>query len=417
MNRYYRLFCFMCLYFLTAAGYSQKFEGLANTPPMGWNSWNTFQTNISDKLVMEIADDIVKSGMKDAGYNYIVLDDGWMAKERNKNGDLVPDPQKFPNGLKVVIDYVHSKGLKFGLYNCAGTLTCAGYPGTRGYEYQDARFYASLEIDFLKYDWCYTDGINAKEAYSTMSKAIKTAGRPIVFSLCEWGTYEPWLWAKDMGHLWRISGDIFNCFDCVEDHGTWKSWGVTSIIDMRKNIRQFAGPGHWNDPDMMEVGNGMSVSEDRAHFSMWCMLAAPLIAGNDLRKMTKETIATLTDKEVIAVDQDSLGVQAYLYQQKDSVDTWIKPLANNEVAICFFNRSKQPVAVAYDFKQNPLSDSVSNTFINFNAVTYGIRDLWMKKDIGTTRKEWTGTVQAHDVVMLRLTIEKPVIKKARQKTR
>lgn len=250
-----------------------------------------------------------------------------------------------------------------------------------------------------------------------MSKAIKTAGRPIVFSLCEWGTYEPWLWAKDMGHLWRISGDIFNCFDCVEDHGTWKSWGVTSIIDMRKNIRQFAGPGHWNDPDMMEVGNGMSVSEDRAHFSMWCMLAAPLIAGNDLRKMTKETIATLTDKEVIAVDQDSLGVQAYLYQQKDSVDTWIKPLANNEVAICFFNRSKQPVAVAYDFKQNPLSDSVSNTFINFNAVTYGIRDLWMKKDIGTTRKEWTGTVQAHDVVMLRLTIEKPVIKKARQKTR
>ncbi len=417
MNRNLRLYCFLAFFFPVAVSYSQKFEGLAPTPPMGWNSWNTFQTNISAKLVMEIADDMVKSGMKDAGYSYIVLDDGWMKKERDSNGNLVPDPQKFPNGLKPVIDYVHTKGLKFGLYNCAGTLTCAGYPGTRGYEYQDARFYASLEIDFLKYDWCYTDGINAKEAYRTMSNAIKTAGRPIVFSLCEWGTYEPWLWAKDIGHLWRISGDIFNCFDCVEDHGTWKSWGVTSIIDMRKNIRQYAGPGHWNDPDMMEVGNGMSVSEDRAHFSMWCMLAAPLIAGNDLRTMTKETISILTDKEAIAIDQDSLGVQAYLYQQKDSVDTWIKPLAHNELAICFLNRSKKPVSVTYDFKQNPVSDSVSNTVINFNATAYSIRDLWMKKETGTTMNTWAGIVQGHDVVMLKLTHEKPVIKKIKQKTK
>ncbi len=397
--------------------YAQKFEGLAPTPPMGWNSWNTFETKISAKLVMEIADDMIKSGMKDAGYNYIVLDDGWMAKERNKNGDLVPDPQKFPNGLKPVIEYVHSKGLKFGLYNCAGTKTCAGYPGTRGYEYQDARFYASLEIDFLKYDWCSTEGITAKEAYRTMSNAIKVAGRPIVFSLCEWGDNQPWLWAKEMGQLWRISGDIYNCFDCVYNHGTWNSWGVTYILDMRKNIRQYAGPDHWNDPDMMEVGNGMSVNEDRAHFSMWCMLAAPLIAGNDLRTMTKETISILTDKEAIAVDQDSLGVQAYLYQQKDSVDTWIKPLAHNELAICFLNRSKKPVSVTYDFKQHPVSDSVSNTFINFNATAFSIKDLWMKKDIGTTKNVWTGIVQGHDVVMLRLTVEKAAIKKIKQKSK
>lgn len=400
---------FLCLLSFTIVD-AQKFEGLAKTPPMGWNSWNTFATNINEKLVMEIADDLVKSGMKDAGYTYIVLDDGWMAKERDVNGNLVPDPIKFPNGMKKVIEYVHSKGLKFGLYNCAGTHTCAGYPGTRGYEYQDARFYAALGVDFLKYDWCSTEGINAKEAYKTMSKAIRLAGRPMIFSLCEWGDNQPWEWAKDMGQLWRISGDIYNCFDCVKDHGTWKSWGVTYIMDMRKNIRQYSGPDHWNDFDMMEVGHGMSVSEDRAHFSMWCMLAAPLIAGNDLREMTKETIATLTDKEAIAIDQDSLGVQAYMYQQKDSVDTWIKPLANNQVAICFLNRSKNPVTVNYNFGQHPIADTIAKMNIDFNTSTYAVRDVWAKKNIGDTRKPFSGTVQSHDVVLLRLSIAKPFTK-------
>ncbi|MBL0359310.1 MAG: glycoside hydrolase family 27 protein [Chitinophagaceae bacterium] len=390
---------------------AQKFEGLALTPPMGWNSWNTFKTDISDKLVREIADDMVNSGMKDAGYTYIVLDDGWMAKERNRNGDLVPDPKKFPNGLKPVIDYVHAKGLKFGLYNCAGTQTCAGYPGTRGYEYQDARFYASLEIDYLKYDWCNTEGITAKEAYSTMSKALKVAGRPVIFSLCEWGDNQPWNWAKNIGQLWRISGDIYHCFDCIFDHGTWKDWGVTYIIDMHKDIRQFAGPGHWNDFDMMEVGNGMTVGEDRAHFSMWSMLASPLIAGNDLRNMSAETKAILTNKEVIAINQDSLGVQAYLYSQKDSVDTWIKPLSGNDVAICFLNRSKNPFTVSYDFGQHPVTDSVSKMNINFNSSLYKIRDVWMKKEMGNTSKLWSASVQGHDVVLLHLTMAKPPVKK------
>lgn len=388
--------------------FAQKFEGLAKTPPMGWNSWNTFKTNISEKLVIEIADNMVSSGMKDAGYTYIVLDDGWMAKERNKNGDLVPDPVKFPNGFKPVIDYVHSKGLKFGLYNCAGTKTCAGYPASRGYEYQDARLYAALEVDYLKHDWCNTQGISAKEAYITMSNALKVAGRPIVFSLCEWGDNQPWTWAKDMGHLWRISGDIYHCFDCVVDHGGgWKDWGVTYIIDMRKNIRQYSGPDHWNDFDMMEVGNGMSAGEDRAHFSMWCMLASPLIAGNDLRSMTKETTALLTDKEAISINQDPKGVQAYLHQQKDSVDTWIKPLANNEVAICFLNRSKNPVSVTYDWKTNPVMDTVSKANIDFNTTGYNIKDVWAKKDIGDTKKPWIGIVPGHDVVMLRLSSKKP----------
>jgi alpha-galactosidase len=382
---------------------AQKFQNLALTPPMGWNSWNTFATNINEKLVMEIADDMVNSGMKDAGYKYLVLDDGWMAMERDSvAGNLIPDPKKFPNGIKKVIDYVHFKGLKFGLYNCAGTKTCAGYPGTRGYEYQDAKQYAAWEIDYLKYDWCSTEGINAKEAYTTMSKALKVANRPIIFSLCEWGDNQPWEWAKPVGQLWRISGDIYNCFDCIKDWGTWKSWGVAYIIDMRKNIRQYAGPDHWNDFDMMEVGHGMSLNEDRAHFTMWCMLASPLIAGNDLRHMTKETISVLTDKDVIAINQDAKGVQAYLEQQKDSVDTWIKPLSNNELAVCFMNRSQNSVTVSYNFQLHPVNDKVSNTIADFTKTNYTITDVWKKLKTGTTRKIFSTEVPSHDVVLLRL---------------
>ncbi|MEO8403204.1 MAG: glycoside hydrolase family 27 protein [Chitinophagaceae bacterium] len=398
-----KLFFLTILFIIVIKLPAQKFEGLAMTPPMGWNSWNTFQTNINEQLVKDIADKMISSGMKDAGYTYLVLDDGWMAKERDaRTGDLIPDPKKFPSGMKALIDYVHSKGLKFGLYNCAGTKTCGGYPGTRGYEYQDARFYASLGIDYLKYDWCNTEGITAKEAYGTMSQAIKNAGRPIVFSLCEWGDNQPWLWAKNVGQLWRISGDISNCFDCIDNHGSWSSWGVTYIIDMRKNIRQYAGPDHWNDLDMMEVGHGMSTNEDRAHFTMWCMLASPLIAGNDLRGMSPETVSILTNKDIIAIDQDKKGIQAYLQQQQDSVDTWIKPLANNEVAVCFMNRSRQPVKINYDWKTHPVQDTVSNTSIDFATNTYQLKDVWKNKPAGNTSKPVTAIVPAHDVLVIRL---------------
>jgi alpha-galactosidase len=382
--------------------FAQKFEGLALTPPMGWNSWNTFQVNIDEKMVMEIANDMVSNGMRDAGYIYLVLDDGWMAKERDASGNLVADPIKFPHGMKHVADYVHSKGLKFGLYNCAGTQTCGGYPGTRGYEYNDARWYAQHDVDYLKYDWCHTDGITAKEAYKTMSNAIKVAGRKMVFSLCEWGDNQPWEWAKDIGHLWRVSGDISNCFDCIDDHGTWKSWGVTYIIDMRKNIRQYSGPGHWNDFDMMEVGHGLSENENRAHFSMWCMLASPLIAGNDIRKMTKSTSDILTNKELIAVNQDSLGVQAYLYNQEDSVDTWIKPLANYEIAVCFLNRSKKDKIISFDWASQPIDDTVSNRHVDFSKNVFSIRNLWLNQTAGTTSKPYNATVMSHNVVVLRL---------------
>ncbi|MEP7143398.1 MAG: glycoside hydrolase family 27 protein [Ferruginibacter sp.] len=383
---------------------AQKFKDLALTPPMGWNSWNTFQTKISEKLVMETADSMASSGMKDAGYGYIVLDDGWMAMERDKMGNLVPDPAKFPNGMKAVADYVHSKGLKFGLYNCAGTKTCAGYPGTRGYEYQDARLYASLEIDYLKFDWCSTEGINAKEAYTTMSKALRVAGRPIIFSLCEWGDNKPWQWAEEVGHLWRTTGDIGNCFICTKNKdASWNPLGVVEIVDKQKDLRKYAGPGHWNDPDMLEVGNGMSQNEDRTHFSLWCMMAAPLIAGNDLRKMSKQTISILTDKEVIAIDQDSLGMQGYIQSQQDSVDTWIKPLLHDEIAVCFFNRSKKPVNINYNWKMNAINDTLSKMAVDFNSTSYEIRNIWANKAAGSTDKIFTSVVPSQDVVMLRLT--------------
>jgi alpha-galactosidase len=383
--------------------FAQKFDNLAPTPPMGWNSWNTFQTKISEKLVMETADMIVSSGMKDAGYTYLVLDDGWMSMQRNtKTGDLVADPEKFPHGMKVVADYVHSKGLKFGLYNCAGTKTCAGYPGTRGYEYQDARLYASFDIDFLKFDWCSSEGLNAKEAYTTMSKALKAGGRPIVFSLCEWGNNKPWQWATSVGQLWRTTGDINNLFDGVKNYGTWHADGVMTIVDMQDTLRKYAGPNHWNDPDMLEVGNGMTVSEDRTHFSVWCMMAAPLIAGNDIRKMSKETREILTDKEVIAIDQDPLGVQGFKYADKDSLQVWFKPLENGDWAVCFLNRSSGPKKVQFKWKTETVTDDVSKTSLLANAITYKLYNLWARKEVGTTAKDLSATVPPHDVLLMKL---------------
>jgi alpha-galactosidase len=405
----------------TASLHAQKFPGLALTPPMGWNSWNKFAGNINETLIRQTADAMATNGMRDAGYVYVVVDDCWEQMSRDKLGNIVADPNKFPSGMKALGDYLHANGFKFGLHNCAGTKTCAGFPGGRGHEFQDALTYASWGVDFLKYDWCEHGTANSEETYKTMRDGLATAGRPIVFSLCEWGDTKPWLWAKDVGHLWRTTGDIYNCFDCDFDHGTWKSWGVLQILDMQDGLRQYAGPGHWNDPDMLEVGNGMPVNEERAHFSMWCLLAAPLIAGNDMNAMSAETREILTNPEAIAVDQDPLGVQGFKYPipatpvipgprqptapTKDGVEIWFKPLANGEWAMGILNRSKDAKSVTFDWKNETVTDSLSNRDANFATTTYHLRNLWTKSDAGTTQNPLTAEIPGHDILLLRL---KPV---------
>ena len=386
----------------SAQAWAQKFDGLARTPPMGWNSWNKFGCNVSEKLIRETADALVASGMKEAGYQYVVIDDCWHG-ERDAAGNIHPDASRFPSGMKALADYVHSKGLKFGIYSDAGSKTCGGRPGSRGHEYQDALTYAGWGVDYLKYDWCNTEGLKAEGAYMTMRDALFKAGRPVVFSICEWGDNKPWEWAKPVGHLWRTTGDIYHCWDCEKNYGNWSSWGVMRILDMQKGLRQHAGPGHWNDPDMMEVGNGMTAAEDRAHFSMWAMLAAPLIAGNDLRDMSRETRDTLTNREVIAVDQDALGVQGFRHLSEGTLETWLKPLQNGDWAVCFLNRGDAPRKVSFDWrKHGGLTDGLSKQSFNPDQTAYRIRDLWAKRDAGTTDTAFVATIPPHDVVMLRL---------------
>jgi alpha-galactosidase len=390
------------LMLLSGSLYAQKFEGLALTPPMGWNSWNTFACNVDEALIREMTDAVVSSGMKDAGYTYIVIDDCWHG-QRDSLGFIHPDPQRFPSGIKVLADYIHSKGLKFGIYSCAGDKTCGGRPGSRGHEYQDAISYAQWGVDYLKYDWCNNTGLSSVGAYTTMRDALYAAGRPIVFSLCEWGDTKPWEWAKDVGHLWRITGDITDCFDCEVNHGSWSSWGIIKTIELRKGIRQYAGPGHWNDPDMMEIGRGMTLNEDRAHFSMWAMLAAPLMAGNDLRNMKKEVTEVLTNKDVLAVDQDSLGVQGLKFNDNENgVETWVKPLKNGDWAICFLNKSEQKQKIDFDWAKKYIADDISKKTLNTNETTYSIKDLWTKKNLGSTKKNLIAEIPSHDVLMVRL---------------
>ncbi len=366
-----------------------SFDGLAKTPPMGWNSWNKFACNVSESLIRETADALVATGMKDAGYEYLVIDDCWQVS-RDDAGNIVADPKRFPSGMKSLADYVHSKGLKFGLYSDAGTGTCQKRPGSKGFEEKDARQYAAWGIDYLKYDWCNTEGMDTREAYTKMRRALGTAGRPIVFSICEWGSTQPWLWAPGVGHLWRTTGDIQDCWDCSQP---WGGMGLIHIIDLQIDLHPYAGPGHWNDPDMLEVGNGkMTNAEYRTHFSFWCLLAAPLMAGNDLRNMTPTTKEILTNKEVIAVDQDPLGMQGRKVADGGATEVWMKPLSGAARAVILFNRGNvvSPMTVAWE--QIGLAPGVEAN----------VRDLWAKKDLGKLKGRFTARVEPHGVVMLRV---------------
>jgi alpha-galactosidase len=349
---------------------AQKFDNIAKTPPMGWNSWNKYSCNVSESLIMGMADAMASSGMKDAGYEYIVIDDCWQVA-RDENGEIVADKDRFPHGIKYLADYIHSKGLKFGIYSCAGTLTCAGRPGGRGHEFQDGLTYARWGVDYLKYDWCNTGTQEPKSSYATMRDGLFAAHRPIVFSICEWGSNKPWEWAGTVGHLWRTTGDI---------NDSWNS--MIGIFLQQKDLARYAGPGHWNDPDMLEVGNGgMTTEEYKTHFSLWCMLAAPLMAGNDLQNMTPEIKSILVNKEIIALDQDTLGRQASCWRDNGDYQIWLKTLSNSEKAICLLNKSDEKKSVLVDFALLAQARVRWGGAPPLKLENFTVRDLWEHKDL------------------------------------
>jgi alpha-galactosidase len=354
-------------------------DGLARTPPMGWNSWNRFACNVSEELVRGIADAMVASGMREVGYRYVVIDDCWQVARDSATGRIVPDPQRFPSGMRALADYVHARGLRFGLYTDAGRRTCEGRPGSYGFEDVDMRTYAEWGVDYVKVDWCHSEGLNARERYAVVRDAIRRAGRPIVLSICEWGSNRPWEWGDTTGHLWRTTGDISD---------RWSS--MVRIADLNQALAPYARPGAWNDPDMLEVGNGgMSADEYRVHMALWAIMAAPLIAGNDLRAMSEETRAILTNPEVIAVDQDTLGAQGWMVAQpRPLLQVWMKPLGDGARAVALVNRTEQDAAITADWASIALRGPQP------------VRDLWARADRGTHRDRFTATVPRHGVVLV-----------------
>ena len=364
-------------------------NGLAQTPPMGWNSWNKFACDIDEATVRRVADAMASNGMKEAGYQYVVIDDCWHGP-RDADGFITYDAKRFPGGIKALSDYVHAKGLKFGIYSDAGRQTCGGRPGSQGHEFQDAKTYADWGVDYLKYDWCATGTRNAEEAYTLMADALRESGRDIVFSMCEWGTAKPWLWADKVGNLWRTTGDITDKWD--GKHGY--ALGVLPILDANEPLHPFAGPGHWNDPDMLEVGNGgLTTTEYRSHFSLWSLMAAPLIAGNDVAHMDQATRDILLNKEVIAVNQDRLGVQGRRVRDDGDLEVWSKPLADGGRAVILFNRGAEAKAIAVDW-----------TELGYPAgLKARVRDLWAGKDLGAMKGRFAATAPSHGVVMVTIT--------------
>lgn len=373
-----------------AAGHALE-NGLARTPPMGWNSWNKYACKgINEGVVRETADAMASNGMKDAGYQYVIIDDCWQTG-RDAEGNIIVDKDKFPGGIKAVADYVHSKGLKFGIYTDAGTKTCGGRPGSLGHEYQDARQYAAWGVDYLKEDWCNTvPGQNSEASYTVMRDALKASGRPILFSICEWGSTKPWLWAGPIGNMWRATGDIQDCWDCKKK---WGGNGVVQILDLMNGIESYAGPGHWNDPDMLEVGNGgMTTTENRAHFSMWALFSAPLLAGNDIEHMSADTKEILLNKEVIAIDQDALGQQGRRVKKDGDLEIWSKQLADGGRAVALLNRGSAAANISVKWTDIGYPDTLSAS----------VRDLWLKKNLGRKAGGYSAEVPSHGVVMVKV---------------
>jgi alpha-galactosidase len=360
--------------------------GLASTPPMGWNSWNHFGcSGLNETVIEQTATAMASSGMKAAGYLYVNLDDCWMAGSRDANNNLVPDPTNFPSGMPALVNYVHNLGLKIGLYEDVGIETCQGRPGSYGYYQQDANTFASWGIDYIKMDWCGTPaGLNLdpKTQYTQFGQALTNADKNIVFSICDWGTNAPWIWGPPVGNLWRTTPDISD---------NWNS--MVANLEANSALAASAGPGAWNDPDMLEVGNGgMSATEDQTNFSMWAMMAAPLIAGNDLTSMSSATVATLTNSEVIAVDQDALGKQGLLLSDNGSgMEVWSKQDSDGTI-VALMNQSNAPANLTVNWSDIGLEP----------AQSVAVRDLWAHADLGTFSNSFSANVASHAVTVLKI---------------
>ncbi|MCX5402310.1 ricin-type beta-trefoil lectin domain protein [Streptomyces sp. NBC_00102] len=360
-------------------------NGLARTPQMGFNNWNTTGcgAQFDEAMVKGIADIFVAQGLKAAGYTYVNLDDCWALPSRDAAGNLVPDPVRFPNGIKAVADYVHSKGLKFGLYSSAGTKTCAntGFPGGLGHEQQDADLWAYWGVDYLKYDNCNNTGADAGTRYNTMGDALKATGRPILYSICEWGSNQPWNWAPPIGNSWRTTGDISD---------SWSS--MIQIAHQNQSLAPYAKPGAWNDPDMLEVGNGgMTDTEYRTHFSLWAQMAAPLLIGSDIRTASPATLTILKNTDVIAVDQDPLGKQGTVVSSSGGLVVMSKPLANGDRAVTLTNENASTATVSTTAAAVGLP----------SASSYKLANLWSKA-VSSTGGPISTPVPAHGTVMYRV---------------
>ncbi len=366
---------------LNTAGQAEALgNGLATAPQLGWNDWNAYGCNVSESLVEQTAQAMHTNGMQAAGYQYVNIDDCWMTSSRNSSGNLVADPAKFPDGIAAVATYVHSLGLKLGIYEDAGTATCAGYPGSLGHETQDAKLFASWGIDYLKYDNCNNTGVAAQTRYTAMRDALAATGRPILFSLCNWGQEHVWTWGSGVGNSWRTTGDIGASFS-----------SMLSIFHSNLALHSYAGSGGWNDPDMLEIGNGMSTTEDQSEFSLWAEMAAPMIEGGNLVSASASTLGILTNARVLAVDQDSLGKQGIQVASSGGLDVLAKPLANGDVSVALFNETGSTATIS------ATPAAIGKT----GASSYTLTNLWTGAT-STASSTISASVPAHGTVMYRV---------------
>lgn len=395
---------------VTQSGSMQTEDMLALTPPMGWNSWNPFGKNVNEKVIRETADYFVSSGLKDLGFNYIVIDDFWQGTRDSVTGELHCNPERFPSGIKALADYVHSRGLKFGIYSDAGTMTCGDQPASYGFEEKDAKLFAEWGVDYLKYDYCYCNDYGSenndyKEAisrYKKMGDELKATGRSIVFSICEWGPRSPWLWGKEVGgHLWRISYDVGDKWD--EPRNEHSQIGILTAIDAMVNLERFVQKGGWNDPDMLVIGlknsgfikgGGCTDEEYRTQMSMWCMLAAPLMMGCDVREMSDATKTILLNKDIIAIDQDPLGKQGFRVYRKDGLEVFKKPLTGNRTAIAFLNRNSKALKETVSFMDIEMESEMK----------YSVYDVWTHASVNQPEGKLSTDLKSHECQVFVLTL-------------